>query len=50
MIWGFIPGRGKRFSSASRCPDRLWGPPTLLISGYQTGVLSLVGKVAGARS
>jgi hypothetical protein len=27
---GSIPGRGKPL-----CPDRLWGPPSLLYSGYR---------------
>jgi hypothetical protein len=27
---GSIPGRGKRFFSILQCPDRLWGPPSLL--------------------
>jgi hypothetical protein len=31
---GSIPGRGKRFFSSPRCPDQLWGPPSLLFSGY----------------
>jgi hypothetical protein len=30
-----IPDRGKRFFSTPKCPDQLWGPPSLLISGYQ---------------
>jgi hypothetical protein len=32
--WGSIPDKDKRFSLL-QCPDRLWGPPTLLSSGYQ---------------
>jgi hypothetical protein len=30
-----IPGMGKRFFSAPRRPDRLWGPPSLLYNEYQ---------------
>jgi hypothetical protein len=25
-----IPGRVKRFFASSKCPDQLWGPPSLL--------------------
>jgi hypothetical protein len=39
---GSIPGRGKRFSSFSHRPDRLWSPPRLLYNGYPGG------KAAGA--
>jgi len=35
MIWGFIPGSGKRFFAAHQCPDWPWGPPSLLFSGYR---------------
>jgi hypothetical protein len=28
------PGKGKVFSSP-RCPDRFWGPPSLLSNGYR---------------
>jgi len=38
------PGnRRKRFFSSAKCPDRLWGPPTLLFMG--TGVKLLVCEV-----
>jgi hypothetical protein len=36
---GSIPGRGKGFFFRLLCPDRLWGPPSLLYNGYR-GVLS----------
>jgi hypothetical protein len=26
---------GSRIFSSSHCPDRLWGPPSLLSNGYQ---------------
>jgi hypothetical protein len=32
---GSIPGRGKRFFLYPLCPDRLWGPPSLLYNGYR---------------
>jgi hypothetical protein len=32
---GSSPGRGWEFFSSPPRPDRLWGPPTLLSSGYQ---------------
>jgi hypothetical protein len=31
---GSVPGRGWEFSSSTPCPDRLWGPPSLLSNGY----------------
>jgi len=30
-----IPGRGKGFFLYPLCPDRLWGPPSLLYNGYR---------------
>jgi hypothetical protein len=30
-----IPGRGNRFFSSPKLPDRLWGPPSLLFTSYQ---------------
>jgi hypothetical protein len=30
-----IPGRGKIFFSSPQCPDRLYGPPSLLSNGYR---------------
>jgi hypothetical protein len=33
-IVGWIPGRSNRFSSSTKHPDRLWGPPSLLMIGY----------------
>jgi hypothetical protein len=35
VIGGSSPGRGLEFFSSPRRPDRLWGPPSLLSSGYQ---------------
>jgi hypothetical protein len=32
---GSIPARGKRFFSTPQHQDRLWGPPSLLSSGYR---------------
>jgi hypothetical protein len=32
---GSIPGRGKGFFLYPLCPDRLWGPPSLLYNGYR---------------
>jgi hypothetical protein len=32
--WGSIPGGGKGFFLHPLCPDRLWGPPSLLYNGY----------------
>jgi hypothetical protein len=32
---GSIPGRGKEFFLYPLCPDRLWGPPSLLYNGYR---------------
>jgi hypothetical protein len=29
------PGRNKIFFSKSQCPDRHWGPPSLLSNGYR---------------
>lgn len=37
MWGGSNPGKGKTFSSSSKCPDRSWGPP----SGYQGSVSGL---------
>jgi hypothetical protein len=33
--WGSIPGRSKGFFLYPLCPDRLWGPPSLLSNGYR---------------
>jgi hypothetical protein len=43
-----IPGRGINFSilQSSPRPDRLWGPPSFLFSGYQR--LFSGGKAVGA--
>jgi hypothetical protein len=32
---GSVPGRSNRFFSIQQCPDRLWGPSSLLYSGYR---------------
>jgi hypothetical protein len=34
-----VPVRSRIFSS-SRCPDRLWGPPSLLANGFRGGSIS----------
>jgi hypothetical protein len=41
---GSTPGRGRDFFSPLLCPDRLWGPPSLLSNGYR-GLLSLGSKL-----
>jgi hypothetical protein len=33
---GSIHGRGKRFVYSPHRPHRLWGPPSLLSSGYRS--------------
>jgi hypothetical protein len=33
-VWGSNPGRSKRFFSSPKCPDQLWGLPSLLFNGY----------------
>jgi hypothetical protein len=43
---GWIPGRGKKFLFSSQCPDRLWGPPSLLSNWYR-GALSTAVKRPG---
>jgi hypothetical protein len=32
---GSIPGRRKGFFLQPLCPDRLWGPPSLVYNGYR---------------
>jgi hypothetical protein len=39
MIGGESPDRGWEFFSSPPCPDRLWGPPSLLL--WVPGALSL---------
>jgi hypothetical protein len=34
-VLGSIPGTGWEFFSSPPCPERLWGPPSLLSNGYQ---------------
>jgi hypothetical protein len=43
---GSSPGGGWGIFSPPPCPERLWGPPSLLSNGYQ-GVLSLGVKRPG---
>ena len=33
-MWGSNPGSGKKFSSSPKRPDPLWGPLSLIFSGY----------------
>jgi hypothetical protein len=35
MVGGYNPGRGWEILSSPLRPDRLWGPPCLLSTGYQ---------------
>jgi len=41
MVWGSNPSEGKIFST---CPDRPWGPPSLMYNRYQVSYLQ--GKAA----
>jgi hypothetical protein len=34
-FYGSIPGWGWEFFSSPPCPERLWGPPSLLSNGYE---------------
>jgi len=34
MIQISIPGMSKRFFPSPKCPEWLWGLPTLLLAGY----------------
>jgi len=43
MVHGLIPGGGGEIFY--HCPDRLWGPPSLLYKGYR---VIPRGKAAGA--
>jgi hypothetical protein len=42
---GLIPGRNKRTFSCSKHPDWLWGPLSLLFSGYWIGYSGLDEKL-----
>jgi len=44
---GSIPGKDNDFS-LHQCPDRLWGPPSVIFNGYR-GLLPR-GKAAGTWS
>jgi hypothetical protein len=46
--WGSNPGRGWEFFSSPPRPNRFWGPPSLLSSGYQGFFPG--GKAAGTWS
>jgi hypothetical protein len=35
MLWSSNPGRGKRFLASPKHLDRIWGPPSLILIGYQ---------------
>ena len=41
MVWGSNPGVGENFRT---CPDRPWGPPSLLYNGYQVFLGVKVGR------
>jgi hypothetical protein len=34
-VWDLNPSRGKRFYNAQNRPDHRWGPPSLLLNGYE---------------
>jgi hypothetical protein len=35
MVWGSIPGRGRKFFSSPKCPVQLRGPPRLFFSEHR---------------
>jgi len=35
MVWSSNLGRGKRFFTSPKHPDRIWGLPSLILIGYQ---------------
>jgi hypothetical protein len=45
-VWASNPHWGTRFFFSPKCPDRFWGPPNLLFTGY-CGGLSLAVKWLG---
>ena len=44
-----IPGRGSRFSSSLKRPDRLWGTPSLVFNGYRNSTLELKRPRGGVK-
>ena len=34
VVWCSNPNIGKKFFSSLKCPDRLWGPQSLLLNWY----------------
>ena len=34
-VWGSNPGKNKIYATSPKRSDRLWGPPSLLFSGYR---------------
>jgi len=38
FIIGSIPGGGWEFFSSTPFPERTWGPPSLVSSGYRGGL------------
>jgi len=41
MVWGSNPSRVKRFFFYPKCPDFLWGSPSLLLNMYQGSFLGI---------
>jgi hypothetical protein len=41
MVWVLNPSSGKRFFCSLECPGWLWGPPSLLFSGYRVSFLGV---------
>jgi hypothetical protein len=41
MVWGLNPVSSNRFFSSPKCPDRCWGPPSLVFVGYWVSFLGI---------